>query len=324
MKKILALIIALALALSLCAVSLADDPAEVPGTVALPEAGLTFVPTELMQSAKGTIVTDGAMPIGDKMYMAYWVYFPVTPAEYAALTDYSSVSAVALFALFSFGGGMDMDTFNQAYYGGSIDTSYVHPLGSEGDTSFYLYMKPADQDYAALLPDGYREEYLALAADADRTAAAVSFSTPVASTLENTSFAFETKDLDGNPVSSADLFAQNDITLLNVWATWCGPCIGELAELQKVHERLQEKGCGIVGLLFDNDIDAAKELMAENGITYPVILAPDNLSSLYNVTAFPTSFFVGRDGNGMGTPIIGAYVEMYETELDALLQSKAK
>ncbi|MBQ3381437.1 MAG: TlpA family protein disulfide reductase [Oscillospiraceae bacterium] len=41
---------------------------------------------------------------------------------------------------------------------------------------------------------------------------------------------FETRDLDGNPVSSEDLFKQNTITMLNFWATWCGPCKAELRD----------------------------------------------------------------------------------------------
>ena len=324
MKKILALILALALALSLCAVSFADDPDEIPGTVTMPAAGLRFVPTELMRNAKGTIVTDGAIPVDSDIYMAYWVYFLVTEDEFAALTDYSTVPYASLFTLFSIGGGMDFDAFNEIYYGNTVDASNVRLIGQEGDVSFYIWLDPADEDYASTLADEYRDEYLALVNDTEATVAGVTCSAPDVPTLDGISFAFETKDLEGNPVSSADLFAQNEVTMVNIWATWCGPCIGELAELQKIHERLQEKGCGVIGILIDEDIDAAKELMAEYGVTYPVILTPADLSGMIEIAGYPTTFFVGRDGNGMGRQILGAQVDKYESKLEELLQSKAE
>ena len=134
-----------------------------------------------------------------------------------------------------------------------------------------------------------------------------------------TKIEFETKDLDGNSVTSADLFAQNEVTMINVWATWCGPCIGELSELQQIHSRMQEKNCGIVGLLTDADLEAARRLVEENGVEYPVILAPDNLMEILPVNAYPTSYFVGRDGTVLDSAIVGAYVEKYEPTMEKLL-----
>jgi thiol-disulfide isomerase/thioredoxin len=52
---------------------------------------------------------------------------------------------------------------------------------------------------------------------------------------------FETTDLDGNPVRSVELFAQHKVTMLNVWATWCGPCKGELQELGEINRRVQDQ-----------------------------------------------------------------------------------
>ena len=67
-------------------------------------------------------------------------------------------------------------------------------------------------------------------------------------------------------ISSAELFAKNEITMVNIWATWCGPCVGELGELQELHTRMQEKECGIVGLLDDDKLEEARRLVQQGGI----------------------------------------------------------
>ena len=72
---------------------------------------------------------------------------------------------------------------------------------------------------------------------------------------------FETTDLDGGAVSSADLFRDNKITMVNIWGTWCPNCLNEMAELAQMHERFQALGCGIVGLEFEKKpLEEVKEL----------------------------------------------------------------
>ncbi len=132
---------------------------------------------------------------------------------------------------------------------------------------------------------------------------------------------FETTDLDGNPVSSEELFARNEITMINYWATWCGPCKGELAELAELHTRLQAKNCGIVGIVDDGreEAELAKSLIAENGIAYPNVVSSDDMSFLDNISAIPTSIYVGKDGRILTDPIVGARVDAYESAVDKLL-----
>ena len=127
-------------------------------------------------------------------------------------------------------------------------------------------------------------------------------------------------DLDGNPVSSEEIFAGNRVTMINIWATWCGPCVGELAELQEIHTRFREKDCGIVGLLIDTDVEEARRLISENGITYPVYLAPEKLFNYIPFEAVPTSLFVDRNGAFLGTKLVGANPELYESALEPLLE----
>ena len=142
-------------------------------------------------------------------------------------------------------------------------------------------------------------------------------------------FQFETIDLDGNPVKSEDLFKDNKVTMVNVWGTWCPGCVGELAELAQIHTRLQEKGCGIVGLEYERGSaledykESAVALLAENKVAYPNALLPGDNPVLELVNGFPTSFFVDSEGKILTYAICGCFVNQYEPTVDKLLAGDA-
>lgn len=115
----------------------------------------------------------------------------------------------------------------------------------------------------------------------------------------------------------AEVIADNDVTLINVWATWCTPCVNELPELQKISEKY--KNVGVVGILADGvntetfaedsaAIEAAKELMAEKEVDYTIVIPDKEIFNKYvaNIMYFPTSYFVDNQGNIIGGEIIGA------------------
>ena len=324
MKKAVSLILALVLALAVCSVSVADELTEVTGTVDLPTAGLSFNPPEEYLNAKAPIINGTVLQFDTNIFYAYWLYCAMTEDELNAKLasgDQLNDGIIELFYVFTIGNGMDFDGFVSTY-NLNLSREYAKEIGKVGEYTFYLYMEGPNQDFINSINAAYVDEYTALAGLTDKTLAAFTCYEPVD---KNAAFVgskveFTTRDLDGNPVSSADLFAQNEITLINIWATWCGPCVGELGELQQIHTRLQEKNCGILGLLTDNDLDSARKLMSDNGITYPVIQAPNNLYDLFPSEYIPTSVFVSRDGIILATPIVGAQVKVYESTLDSLLQ----
>lgn len=130
---------------------------------------------------------------------------------------------------------------------------------------------------------------------------------------------FETTDLYGNAVSSEDLFAAHKLTMVNVWATWCGPCVRELPELGELSEELAAKDCAVVGLLYDGDAESARALMEEAGADYLVLNVWDGADAQLGIQAFPTTFFVDSSGAIVGTAIIGADVEGYSRQSETLL-----
>ena len=100
----------------------------------------------------------------------------------------------------------------------------------------------------------------------------------------------------------------------------------EMAELKEIHDRMQEKGCGIVGLEFEGETwddeikQASKAVFEENGITYPNVIIPQDLAE--QLRGFPTTFFVDKEGTILCMPIVGADVESYERILDSLLEGE--
>lgn len=125
---------------------------------------------------------------------------------------------------------------------------------------------------------------------------------------------FEGQDLDGNPVDSATLFSNNAVTVVNFWFTTCKPCVGELPDLEALHQELAKKGGAVIGInaftLDSNvkEIEDAKSILEQQGVTYPNIwFASNSDAGLFTagLYAFPTTYVVDRNGRIVGDPIVG-------------------
>ena len=118
---------------------------------------------------------------------------------------------------------------------------------------------------------------------------------------------FEVTDLNGNTVTQ-DIFKDYDITMINIWATWCGPCRNELPAIQAAYEKLPENA-NIISICQDaaEETDVANAIINKTGIAFPVLIPNEqmNESVLSNVSAFPTTIFVDNEGHMIGKPQIG-------------------
>ncbi len=134
--------------------------------------------------------------------------------------------------------------------------------------------------------------------------------------------AFTALTLDGKEITSRELFHGHQITVINVWATWCEPCVDELAELSKLHSRLQKLGCGVVGVLWDGGtaLEKGQAIAEEKSVNYPIVLPCKGMDALTEITVFPTTFFVDFEGRFIGEAITGAKVEEYEKAVQSLLR----
>jgi thiol-disulfide isomerase/thioredoxin len=106
--------------------------------------------------------------------------------------------------------------------------------------------------------------------------------------------AFNLKTLDGRPVTLESLKGRT--VVINFWGIWCGWCVKELPDLQKLHEKYAADP-DVAILTIDNDQNPSDvpPWMKQRGFTFPVLL-DDGYVTKAGVHAFPTTWFLDRQG----------------------------
>ena len=137
-----------------------------------------------------------------------------------------------------------------------------------------------------------REQTVDAAKPRKTKAAATTTGTDVGSRMPDYSASW----LDGSKFEMAS--TRDKVVLLNVWATWCGPCRYEIPELQAIHQKYSAKGFEVVGVSVDESgVEAVKQFVAEQKMTYPVVLDPaGTITSIFEISVLPTSVLVDREG----------------------------
>ncbi len=142
-------------------------------------------------------------------------------------------------------------------------------------------------------------------------------------------FSFTAQTLEGETVTEA-VFSEHDLTMVNVWASWCPPCRGELSELATLYGRLPEN-VGFLSVTVDDagDLPAAAKLLEQHGCAFTCLDgqgSPGLMAGfLGQVMAIPTTVFFDRAGNQVGQWIVGvpqgsgSVSEAYLAEIEARL-----
>ncbi|WP_448905566.1 TlpA family protein disulfide reductase [Gemella sp.] len=147
--------------------------------------------------------------------------------------------------------------------------------------------------------------------------------TATSSTSENKAiqaFDFTAMDKDGKTVKLSDFKGKK--VYINMWASWCGPCMREIPELEKTYQKLKNnKDVVFLSMTSPNDSefknqspqDKGKDVILnkakELGVTYPVLFdVNDRFIINYAIRSFPTHIFINSDGT-IGNRIAGAVTE---------------
>lgn len=170
----------------------------------------------------------------------------------------------------------------------------------------------------AKLTDDEKAQYQNLIAVAKKITEGAKVANPLprkASLQSIQGLTFKTSDLNGNVVTQ-DIFKKADITMVNIWATWCPPCKAELPDIGKLEKVYREKGCAVVAICSDvtdeddSALEEAKEIIKDSECDFVVLKKNASLDAIYNnIQAYPTTLFFDRDGNVIGNIIIGGRSE---------------
>lgn len=130
-------------------------------------------------------------------------------------------------------------------------------------------------------------------------------------------FVFNSKDLNGNTITN-DVFKNSKITMINVWGTFCSPCIREMPDLAKLNKTYKKEDFQVIGIVIDvldqngilisKKINEAKTIVNSTGADYIHVIPNLNLmiTALNNVQAIPATFFVDSNGKIIDQMILGA------------------
>ena len=167
--------------------------------------------------------------------------------------------------------------------------------------------------------------------DLENTMAFSTDSQNVATDLSN----LQTMDIDGKEFSGKN-FSDYDLTMVNVFATWCSPCVQEIPDLAEIQKEMKDKGVNIVGVVTDTvdqtgenqeALEKAKLIRERSKAEYPFLI-PDKSNfngRLSGIQAFPETFFVDKKGQIVGETYSGshnkkAWLEIIEKELAKVKQ----
>lgn len=146
---------------------------------------------------------------------------------------------------------------------------------------------------------------------------------------ENEKFpAFTATDLEGNTVTES-IFGEKDLTVLNIWGTFCNPCVGEMPELGEWAKEMPEN-VQMVGLIIDingeedkEHHDMAVDITSNAGAEFTQIIVNQDFDPvLKDVLGVPTTLFIDKEGTMVGDPILGADVDGYKKFVEEYLGGK--
>ncbi len=144
---------------------------------------------------------------------------------------------------------------------------------------------------------------------------------------------FSMEDVNGETYTQ-EMFADHDLTMINVFTTWCSPCIREIPDLEKLSKEMEDQGVQVVGIVLDvagnadeETIEKAKFLAEKTGAAYPFLIPDAGYLNgrLAGISAVPETFFADKEGNIVGKTYSGSrsfedWKGIVEKELEGVRQ----
>ena len=338
MKKILCLLLAVLLLASFSTTAFAEED-----RVAIQEVGLTLtLPDEFKEeNMKGTFTPYPSGELDEGLYYVSFIYNAMPKEELAILSEKdmdelteadlalvrSKQSLLAALYVIDFSLLSDR---NLAILEEETGSNKMAEFTKNGDVTTYLCN--LDEQTAEFLPNiapAYQEEFRTLQASLLEALKNAELYKPVTpgKDLVGKKISFKGTDLDGNPVKSKNIFKDHEITMVNLWATWCHNCVGEMAGLGEMARSLADKNVAVVGICMDADdqLEQCRAILEEYNVDYLNLMPVEDLEELLDWNgALPTSYFFDSEGKLLCMPFRGAprTMDAYEEVIDGLLAGK--
>jgi thiol-disulfide isomerase/thioredoxin len=127
---------------------------------------------------------------------------------------------------------------------------------------------------------------------------------------------FTLPDASGNLVKFSDVCRENELVMINFWASWCTPCRVEMPQLERIYAAHKAQGFTLLAINEDRERGNADAYLKSKPVSFPVLMDDDGVSKQLGVKTFPTTIFVGRDGKVVHIvegvePYVQFWVESY-------------
>ncbi len=355
MKRVSAVILASLMVASVQIPVCAEEAESKP--LSAPKAGFSYVIPEKYRNAEGHIEFEGGGPLSLAdpcvVYTAM-SYYAVREDELDAYTEYLDAYEDAaqkgeeipdppkeewssfgeygnVFSVYGLDGGKgeeELRAFLEKSGEPVENLSLCDEIGKEGDFTFYLVQFASDEAGEEANRTGMGDlydEYCDLRADKETFLSGLTLSEPerVKPAEIGQTVSFSTTDLQGNTVSSDELFSGNKVNMINLWATWCGPCKREIPELAKMSGELKDKDCQLIGICLDAEKEGKAEeaisILADAGADYLNLVGTDEINSIFPSVSIPVTFYVDSSGRILTEPVVGAKIDEYPKRLEEAL-----
>lgn len=129
---------------------------------------------------------------------------------------------------------------------------------------------------------------------------------------------FTMPSIEGAPMSIMSEVRKNRITVLDFWASWCGPCRKETPLMVEIYKKYKDKGLGFVGISLDEDGDAWKQATDQLGIVWPQMSDlkgwENAAAQMFNITSIPHTIVVDQNGKILRRGLRGSQLEQFIAE----------
>lgn len=113
-------------------------------------------------------------------------------------------------------------------------------------------------------------------------------------TQVSAAYNFKLRSLDGKVLDFAEL--KGKTVFLNIWATWCPPCIAEMPDIQALYKEVHSDNIQFVMLSVDDDAQKAAKFIERKGYDFPVYTQLNSLPQVYSSRSIPTTFVISPKG----------------------------